>query len=92
MKNQEEIIIDVLKGMKGIGGVPGNEEFYAEFEMRAKAALGLADVKGSLPSHIEAGKEAKKYADEMNSKGEHNGFHELDFYNGTIWLRDMIEG
>ena len=45
----------------------------------------------SMPSHIEAGQEAKRYGEEMNSKGEPNGFHELDFYNGTIWFRDMIE-
>lgn len=44
-----------------------------------------------IPSHIDAGIEAKKYADMMNSKGEFNGFHELDFYNGTLWLRQEIE-
>jgi hypothetical protein len=52
----------------------------------------LYNVMPSLPSHIEAGIEAKRYADIMNSKGEFNGFHELDFYNGTVWLRQMIEG
>jgi len=49
-------------------------------------------VRLSLLSHIDAGIEAKKYAEGMNSKGERNGFHELDFYNGTIWLRAEIEG
>jgi len=49
-------------------------------------------VRLSLPSHIDAGKEAKKYANEMNGKGKPNGFHELDFYNGTVWLRAEIEG
>jgi len=52
----------------------------------------LYNVMPSLPTHIEAGIEAKRYADIMNSKGEFNGFHELDFYNGTVWLRQMIEG
>jgi len=46
----------------------------------------------NMPSHIEAGQAAKEYADEMNSRGERNGFHELDFYNGTLWLRDIIDG
>ena len=47
----------------------------------------------SLPSHIDAGIEAKHYGDEMNKLAEKpNGFHELDFYNGTVWLRQMIEG
>ena len=46
----------------------------------------------SLPSEIEAGREAKKYGVEMNKQGPtRSGFHELDFYNGTIWLRQMIE-
>lgn len=52
----------------------------------------LYNVMPSLPSHIDAGIEAKRYADIMNSKGEFNGFHELDFYNGTVWLRQIIEG
>jgi hypothetical protein len=40
----EEIVLDVLKVMEGIGGIPSNEDFYAEFDMRVKAAFGLADV------------------------------------------------
>jgi hypothetical protein len=39
--NFDDKIIGVLKGMVGIGGVPSAKEFWAEFEMRAKAALGL---------------------------------------------------
>lgn len=39
--NFDDKIIGVLKGMWGIGGVPSAKEFWAEFEMRAKAALGL---------------------------------------------------
>ena len=47
----------------------------------------------SLPTYIDAGIEAKHYGDEMNKLGDKpNGFHELDFYNGTVWLRQMIEG
>lgn len=53
----------------------------------------LYNVMPSLPSHIEAGIEAKHYGDEMNKSADKpNGFHELDFYNGTVWLRQMIEG
>ena len=37
----EEKIIDVMKGMEGIGGIPSPEEYYVEFDMRVKAALGL---------------------------------------------------
>ena len=57
------------------------------------ALLILYNVMPSLPSHIDAGIEAKHYGDEMNKLGDKpNGFHELDFYNGTVWLRQMIEG
>ena len=53
----------------------------------------LYNVMPSLPRHIDAGIEAKHYGDEMNKLAEKpNGFHELDFYNGTVWLRQMIEG
>ena len=41
--NTEEKILDVMKGMEGIGGVPTPSEYYAEFGMRVKAALGLVD-------------------------------------------------
>jgi hypothetical protein len=41
MKNQNDIIQDVLAGMVGIGGIPSNEEFYAEFDMRVREALGI---------------------------------------------------
>ena len=44
MKNQIETVKDIADGMYGIGGIPNNEEFYAEFDMRVKAALGIADV------------------------------------------------
>jgi len=53
--------------------------------------LELFGIKSLLPTHIESGEEAKRYSNMMNSKGEHNGFHEIDFYNGTVWLRDFIE-
>jgi len=44
-----------------------------------------------LPSHLDSGKAAKEYSENMTSEGEGNGFHELDFYNGTVWLRSEIE-
>ncbi len=53
----------------------------------------LYNVMPSLPSHIDPGIEAKYYGDEMNKLADKpNEFHELDFYNGTVWLRHMIEG
>lgn len=58
-----------------------------------KILLDLYNVMTSLPTHIDAGIEAKHYGDEMNKLADKpNGFHELDFYNGTVWLRQMIEG
>ncbi len=44
MKNQIEIVKDIADGMIGIGGVPTNEEFYAEFDFRLRAALSLGGV------------------------------------------------
>lgn len=46
MENQIEIVKNIAEGMYGIGGMPNNEEFYAEFDMRLKAALGIADIEG----------------------------------------------
>jgi len=46
MRNQIEIVKDIADGMYGIGGLPNNEEFYAEFDMRVKSALGIHDVVG----------------------------------------------
>lgn len=43
------------------------------------------------PSFLNAGVEAKLYANEMNSRGEFNGFHELDFYNGAIYVINKIK-
>ena len=42
MENQIEKINDVLIGMIGIGGIPSNEEFYAEFDMRVRKALKIS--------------------------------------------------
>lgn len=39
MKNQIEIVKEIADGMIGIGGIPSNEEFYAELNMRIRAAL-----------------------------------------------------
>lgn len=41
MKDQIEIAKDIADGMIGIGGIPGNEEFYQEFDRRVKAALNI---------------------------------------------------
>lgn len=41
MKNQIERVKDIADGMEGIGGIPSNEEFYAEFNMRVMAALNI---------------------------------------------------
>jgi hypothetical protein len=47
MKNRtmtiEQKILDVMKGMEGIGGIPTPEEYFAEFDMRVASALGLVD-------------------------------------------------
>ncbi len=41
MENQIEIVRDIAEGMIGIGGVPNNKEFYAEFNSRVTAKLGI---------------------------------------------------
>jgi hypothetical protein len=46
MKNQIDIVKDIADGMIGIGGIPNNEEFYAEFDMRVREALRIHDVVG----------------------------------------------
>jgi len=46
MENQIEIVKDIADGMIGIGGIPNNPEFYAEFDMRVRSALGIHDVVG----------------------------------------------
>jgi hypothetical protein len=51
MKNQIEIVKDIADGMYGIGGIPNNEEFYAEFDIRVKAALGITPVIKSVCDH-----------------------------------------
>lgn len=39
--NQIEIVKDIAEGMIGIGGIPNNQEFYAEFNSRLQASLGI---------------------------------------------------
>ena len=46
MENQIEIVKDIADGMIGIGGIPSNAEFYAEFDMRVRSALRIHDVVG----------------------------------------------
>ena len=43
-----DVIKDVMKGMEGIGGVPTNEEYYAEFDERLRGALGLIKNHGDI--------------------------------------------
>jgi hypothetical protein len=50
-KNQIDIVKDIADGMMGIGGLPGNEEFYAEFDMRLKAALRIHVISKSVCDH-----------------------------------------
>lgn len=47
--NLIEKIIDVLTGMEGIGGLPTDEEIFAEFEFRMQA---LKKNEGVLPLTI----------------------------------------
>ena len=44
MENQIEIVKNIADEMIGIGGIPSNEEFYAEFDMRVREALRIHDV------------------------------------------------
>jgi hypothetical protein len=41
--NQIEVVKRIAESMYNIGGIPSNEEFYAEFNMRVKEALGIRD-------------------------------------------------
>lgn len=41
LANQIEIVKDIANGMIGIGGVPSNKEFYAEFDMRVREVLAI---------------------------------------------------
>ena len=38
----EQIVLEVLDGMVGIGGIPGNEDFCNEFDMRLRAAMDVS--------------------------------------------------
>ena len=38
----EQIVLNVLDGMVGIGGIPGNEDFCNEFDMRLRGAMDVA--------------------------------------------------
>lgn len=96
MISKEEIINILFNNSGYIDNSLGNvikEERHENIADEILSKLSQHDIKPSLPSDIDAGVEAKHYGDEMNKLGEKpNGFHELDFYNGTLWLRQMIEG
>ena len=56
MKNQIEIVKDIADGMIGIGGIPSNEEFYAEFDMRVRDALRIHNfINCVCPNEIKTG-------------------------------------
>ena len=61
MKNHIEIVKDIADGMIGIGGIPTNEEFYAEFDFRLRAALSLGGVVGQS-------EQLKAFADFLNNR------------------------
>lgn len=50
MKNQIEIVKEIADSMYGIGGIETdtNEVFYAEFDMRLRAALGIGIRKAEI--------------------------------------------
>jgi hypothetical protein len=52
MENQIDIVKDIADGMIGIGGIPSNEEFYAEFDMRVRAALRIHNVVGASAEQL----------------------------------------
>jgi hypothetical protein len=67
-------------------------EIDGDYSKLKKELLLLYNELPSLPGHIEAGVEAKNYGNKMNELSEKpNGFHEIDFYNGTIWFRYILE-
>ena len=39
--NQIDEVKNIADGMFGIGGIPNNEEFYAEFNFRVQSKLGI---------------------------------------------------
>ena len=56
MKNQIEIVKKIADGMIGIGGIPSNEEFYAEFDMRVRDALRIHNfINCVCPNEIKTG-------------------------------------
>ena len=46
----EQIVINVLNGMVGIGGIPGNKDFCDEFDMRLRAAMDVSQPPPQQPS------------------------------------------
>ena len=82
MKNQIEIVKDIADGMYGIGGIPNNEEFYAEFDTRVKAALGIADVDGNEVALRNA---AQKIVDITNNRQPEK------YYDAFIELQEALK-
>ena len=68
---KEEIIQDILRGMEGIGGIPSNQEFYAEFDFRLRSALGIESENErlkaeSIPEYISRLKEVLKHTGKLS--------------------------
>ena len=83
MKSYKQCCAEVaVKHKLGKSLVAGHLSKYWE-----EAALIFADqFRQAIIDYVQAGAEAKKYGVEMNSKGEYNGFHELDFQNGAHYV------
>lgn len=76
MKNQIEIVKEIADGMIGIGGIPTNEEFYAEFDMRVRAALRIQYVVGQS-EQLKALEDLKQWCFETCQPLEEERLHEI---------------
>jgi|AntRauTorcE11897_2_1112592.scaffolds.fasta_scaffold96435_2 hypothetical protein len=90
--NISDKVIDIIKGMEGIGGIPTDEEFMNELDsridhLRVKSNSVLGDVIILPIDHVEIQKMAKEYAN-----GSGDGFRRLDFMNGALSLKQKVEG
>jgi len=90
--NISDKVIDIIKGMEGIGGIPTDEEFMNELDsridhLRVKSNSVLGDVIILPIDHVEIQTMAKEYA-----SGSGDGFRRLDFMNGALSLKQKVEG
>ena len=63
--------------------------FRGTLETVAKEKMVLIDADEKLPSYTEINQEADNYAKGFD--GKTNGMHQLDFFNGVLWLKQKIE-